>query len=601
VRKLLGALLLLLPLASHAWWNDEWEYRKEIKLDTTAAGADIPGTVTDVPVLIRLSLGNFGYFADTKPDGSDLRFVAADDKTPLKFHVERYDATNQMAFLWVKIPRVAGAVATDKVYLYYGNKKAPAGADLPGTYDAQQTLVYHFDSQSKMPTDATAYGNNPTGTTAEQTAASVVGSGLSLTGTTALTVPATSSLRYVPKDGATLSTWVKIEGPQNDAYVLAFEDQNNVLAVGIKGDKPFVQAGAIASPTTVTAADTLAISQWHLLTLTVSQGRALLYLDGKETGNGNVDVKEIAGTFTVGGSASNNHVFVGEVDEVQVAKIARNPDYIKLAARSQGQEAPLVVYGEDAQREGQKVSYFKVTLQNVTPDGWVVIVILLVMFLIAVMVIIGKAIYLAKVSGANKEFLKEFEKLRGDPTVLDRDEKEDGDDALDESPFMPHVNEGENRYRMSTIYRLYHHGVQEMHGRVGLKSAGSRAVTTLSPQAIAAIRAVMDATLVRMTQRLQSQMVLLTIAISGGPFLGLLGTVVGVMITFAAIAASGDVNVNSIAPGISASLAATVAGLAVAIPALFAYNWLNIRIKEVNADMHVFVDEFVTRIAEHYS
>jgi biopolymer transport protein ExbB len=62
-------------------------------------------------------------------------------------------------------------------------------------------------------------------------------------------------------------------------------------------------------------------------------------------------------------------------------------------------------------------------------------------------------------------------------------------------------------------------------------------------------------------------MVMLTIAISGGPFLGLLGTVVGVMITFAAIAASGDVNVNAIAPGIAAALAATVAGLAVAIPA----------------------------------
>jgi biopolymer transport protein ExbB len=96
-------------------------------------------------------------------------------------------------------------------------------------------------------------------------------------------------------------------------------------------------------------------------------------------------------------------------------------------------------------------------------------------------------------------------------------------------------------------------------------------------------------------------MVLLTIAISGGPFLGLLGTVVGVMITFAAIAASGDVNVNAIAPGIAAALAATVAGLAVAIPALFGYNWLNTSIKEINADMRVFVDEFVTRIAEHYA
>ena len=64
----------------------------------------------------------------------------------------------------------------------------------------------------------------------------------------------------------------------------------------------------------------------------------------------------------------------------------------------------------------------------------------------------------------------------------------------------------------------------------------------------------MDADSVREGYRLNSQMVLLTIAISGGPFLGLLGTVVGVMITFASIAAAGDVNVNAIAPGIAAAL-----------------------------------------------
>ena len=93
---------------------------------------------------------------------------------------------------------------------------------------------------------------------------------------------------------------------------------------------------------------------------------------------------------------------------------------------------------------------------------------------------------------------------------------------------------------------------------------------------------------------------MLTIAISGGPFLGLLGTVVGVMITFAAIAAAGDVNVNAIAPGIAAALVATVAGLGVAIPALFGYNYLTTRIKTVSNDMHVFVDEFVTKMAENY-
>ena len=54
------------------------------------------------------------------------------------------------------------------------------------------------------------------------------------------------------------------------------------------------------------------------------------------------------------------------------------------------------------------------------------------------------------------------------------------------------------------------------------------------------------------------------------------------MITFAAIAVSGEVNVNAIAPGIAGALTATVAGLIVAIPCLFGYNYLGGRIKEIN-------------------
>jgi biopolymer transport protein ExbB len=61
------------------------------------------------------------------------------------------------------------------------------------------------------------------------------------------------------------------------------------------------------------------------------------------------------------------------------------------------------------------------------------------------------------------------------------------------------------------------------------------------------------------------------------------------------------VNVNAIAPGIAAALVATVAGLAVAIPALFGYNYLASRIKVISADMQVFVDELTSRIAERYA
>ena len=144
-------------------------------------------------------------------------------------------------------------------------------------------------------------------------------------------------------------------------------------------------------------------------------------------------------------------------------------------------------------------------------------------------------------------------------------------------------------------------GVGELKKRAAGHAGGAQRALILSPQSIEAIRASMDATLTRLQQQLSSQMVLLTIAISGGPFLGLLGTVIGVMITFAAIALSGDVNVNAIAPGTAAALAATVAGLSVAIPSLFGYNWLNTRIKSITANNRVFLDEFVARMAEQYS
>ena len=85
----------------------------------------------------------------------------------------------------------------------------------------------------------------------------------------------------------------------------------------------------------------------------------------------------------------------------------------------------------------------------------------------------------------------------------------------------------------------------------------------------------------RENHALNDGLVFLTISIAGGPFMGLLGTVVGVMITFAAIAATGEVNINAIAPGIAAALVATVAGLLVAIPALLGYNYLVSRMKTV--------------------
>jgi biopolymer transport protein ExbB len=214
-----------------------------------------------------------------------------------------------------------------------------------------------------------------------------------------------------------------------------------------------------------------------------------------------------------------------------------------------------------------------------------------------VFVILFKAALLTRVERENRRFIAEYRRLgAGDPLALARGENEDAnleDDEAVELELSGH------KYIPSTLYPLYLAGVQGVRHRLQSPAVGAQR-RGFTAETIGAIRATVDAAFVREQQKLNKRMVLLTIAISGGPFLGLLGTVVGVMITFAAIAASGDVNINAIAPGIAAALVATVAGLAVAIPSLFAYNWLSSRIRDIDAETHVFADEFVNKLAEHY-
>jgi biopolymer transport protein ExbB len=341
------------------------------------------------------------------------------------------------------------------------------------------------------------------------------------------------------------------------------------------------------------------MGQWHHVALTAGGGKLTLYVDGIAAGSAAVTLQEIGGNFTIG--AENGARFLtGDIDEVEVSKVVRSPDWIKASAHSQSMDANLVVYGVDGQREsGGQTSYFVTIAKNLTVDGWVVIGICMAMLVIALIIMVVKAFFLSRVEKANRKFLIEFRRLSGDATVLAGEDA--AEDELDDAPSMAALANAHNQFGASTLYRLYHHGVREVNKRIEGQTVSAQRTLVLSAQSTDAIRAAMDASMTRLQQSLSSQMVLLTIAISGGPFLGLLGTVIGVMITFAAIALSGDVNVNAIAPGTAAALAATVAGLSVAIPALFGYNWLNTRIKNINADNRVFVDEFVTRIAEQYS
>jgi biopolymer transport protein ExbB len=289
--------------------------------------------------------------------------------------------------------------------------------------------------------------------------------------------------------------------------------------------------------------------------------------------------------------------FVGDIDELEISKVARPDGFMEFASVNQaGNDASdkLVALGQDEQTSTflSGNSTFGILIRSLTPDGWAVICVLTVMAVVSWTVMFTKASFLNRNTRGCNHFMKAWRHIASDLTALDA-----GDMESAKSLGGRVDKKGQKALKDACIYHIYHTGVEEIRHRMSSHGAGDR---VLSAQSIQAIRASLDGVMVRETQKLNKLMVLLTIAISGGPFLGLLGTVVGVMITFAAIAAAGDVNVNAIAPGIAAALLATVAGLAVAIPALFGYNYLISRIKEATSDMHVFVDEFVTKLAEFY-
>ena len=601
--KLYFALVLgacLFSSQASAWWNDDWSYRKQLQVDVS--GLENDGEA--FPTLVRLSAGNFGYFFDVLPKGEDLRFLAADDKTPLKFHVEKFDPVAEMALIWVKVPRSgsavkSGTVTTETIFMYYGNPAAVRGDDKPGTYDINQSLVYHFDALAQAPTDATAYSNNPASYQGETTAIGLIGNAAKFTSQDRLLINGSPSMRFVPDTGWTLSLWFLVEAAQADfSNLLNVADEQQSISVVISGLTPQLSvenSGGILGESAAT--NQLAANTWHHLGLVMKSNQISLYLDGKPIANVGASLLEFNPTINIGGGPDFTGVNV-KVDELKVSNIARQDFWLAKIFDNQAIGSDIVIYGEDESSEsgGGADNYFVGILKSVSLDGWIVIGLLGLMAAISWAVAIGKAIVVSRVNKDNKAFMSEFRSMDLDLISLDRETTEE-EKELENSPLMGALFGKHDHYQSSNLYHLYHIGMHEMKLRIG-RSVG--AASALSPEGLAVIRAALDAGMVREQQRLNKMMVLLTIAISGGPFLGLLGTVLGVMITFAAIAISGDVNINAIAPGVSAALMTTVAGLFVAIPALFAYNYLSTRIRDLSIDMRVFVDELTAKIAEYH-
>ena len=99
--------------------------------------------------------------------------------------------------------------------------------------------------------------------------------------------------------------------------------------------------------------------------------------------------------------------------------------------------------------------------------------------------------------------------------------------------------------------------------------------------------------------RMESRLGLLGSIVSASPFVGLLGTVWGVMMAFTGMAAQGKADINALAPGVSGALLTTVVALVVAIPALIGYNTLTTQIRTLTVDMENFSADFISSLRMH--
>lgn len=216
-----------------------------------------------------------------------------------------------------------------------------------------------------------------------------------------------------------------------------------------------------------------------------------------------------------------------------------------------------------------------------TPEGKAIIIVLVFLSIFAWSVMATKVLQMRRAKRLNQLFDAEF---RAQPNVLaiyDRRVQVEG----------------------CPLFAVYQEGCAELDSRLRRGNSRERrdAITLKSMEHV---KRALEGAVAREALKLESGLILLAIAVSGAPFLGLLGTVWGVMSAFSYVAMEatqgGRADLATMAPGVAAALITTVAGLLVAIPSMFGYNWLvhNLRVFTVNLDN--FAQELVSKMETEY-
>ncbi len=236
-------------------------------------------------------------------------------------------------------------------------------------------------------------------------------------------------------------------------------------------------------------------------------------------------------------------------------------------------------------------------IQNATTEGKITVLVLLLLSLFSWTIIISKFRQLTIARKATKKFMAAYTSTRDPLDIKKRGEEFDGAPA-----YLLYERGAEE-----VLYHLKNNPV-ELPGAAPGATAGegntdhlARSMTTkISSSAFEAVKVVLEEAAAAQAMSLEKGMIVLSTAVAGGPFIGLLGTVWGVMSTFAGIAAANSASLTAMAPGVAAALVATVTGLLVAIPAMFAYNFMVTTIRAITQELDGFASRYANQIEHTY-
>lgn len=235
--------------------------------------------------------------------------------------------------------------------------------------------------------------------------------------------------------------------------------------------------------------------------------------------------------------------------------------------------------------------------EKATPEGKTTISVLFILSMFSWTIIITKARQLWIARKASKRFFEAYASTR-DPLDIHKGGKE-----FDGAPAYALYDRGAEE----VAYHLKNNPVEVKTGPAGSSSGEgntdhlARATTTkIGGGSFEAVKVVLEEAAAAQAMSLEKGMIVLSTAVAGGPFIGLLGTVWGVMETFAGIAKANQASLTAMAPGVAGALIATVTGLLVAIPAMFAYNFMVTTIRHLTQELDGFASRFANQIEHTY-